>query len=111
MLRLLPKRFLILGLMGAAAAAAYVTAKLYSDSLVYQVVVETLIQKAPPAVADPQVLRSRLKDGLDHCPDKAARTKRLLEIAQTLERTQRLTREELESVLRGCAGKPENGSH
>jgi hypothetical protein len=108
LLRLLPKRFLILALMGAAAAGAYLAAKVYSASIVSYVVEETLIQKAPPGM-DPHLLRLRLQSGLAACPDKTARLKRLMEIAQTLEKTQRLTPDELESALKGCPGGQKEG--
>lgn len=99
------KRILILGLMGVAAVGVYLTAKLYAGSIVAYVVEETLIQKAPPGV-DPRLLRTRLESRLAACPDRTARLRRLMEIAQTLERTQRLTPGQLENVLKGCPGSP-----
>lgn len=79
-------------------------AKLSAGWMVAYVVEETLIQKAPAGM-DPHVLRSRLESRLDVCPDRATRLQRLMEIAQTLERVQTLTPEQLESVLTGRAGR------
>jgi hypothetical protein len=84
--------------MGVAAAGVYLTAKLCAASIVAYVVEETLVQKAPPGM-DPQVIRFRLEKSLAGCADKNARLRRLLEIAQTLEKTQGLTPAQLESVL------------
>jgi hypothetical protein len=103
LLRLLPKRVLILALMGGAVAGVYLLARLYAATIVAYVVEETLIQKAPPGT-DPQVIRLRLESRLAVWPDKAARLRRLLEIAQTLEKTQSLTPGQLESVLKDGPG-------
>ncbi len=100
---MLPRRVLILGLIGILAACAYLAAKLHAPSIVAYVVEETLIQKAPPGM-DPNTLRFRLENRLAECPDKTARLNRLLEIAQTLEKTQRLTPDQLESALKDCPG-------
>ena len=95
--------------MGATAAGAYLTAKYYSVSIVSYVVEETLSQKAPPEI-DRRSLRLLLRSRLAGCPDEAARLKRLLEIAQALEKTQHLAPEELVSILKGCpTGSGESG--
>lgn len=90
------------------AVGAYLAAKLCAGSIVTCVVEETLIQKAPPG-ADPQLLRLRLQSRLAACPDRTSRLQRLMEIAQTLERTQRLTPDQLESVLKICPGGSTGG--
>ncbi len=87
--------------MGAAVAGIYVTAKLSAGSIVSYVVEETLIQKAPPGI-DPLLLRSRLESRLAACPDETTRLQRLMEIAQTLERVQTLTPDQLEGALKSC---------
>ncbi len=94
--------------MGVAAAGIYLAAKVCAGSIVAYVVEETLIQKAPPGT-DPRVLRSRLESRLTACPDKASRLQRLMEIAQTLERVQALTPDQLESVLKSCSGSSPGG--
>ena len=96
-------------LMGAVAAAAYLTAKLYSYSIVFYVVEETLIQKAPPGT-DPVELRLRLRARMEKCPDESARLGWLMAIAQTLEKTQRLTPDQLEMAMKGCPDREGWGS-
>ncbi len=98
----------MLGLMGVVAAGIYLAAKLCAGSIVAYVVEETLVQKAPPGT-DPHLLRSRLESRLAACPDKASRLQRLMEIAQTLERVQALTPDQLESVLKSCPGSSARG--
>jgi hypothetical protein len=95
--------------MGAIAAGAYLTAKLYSHSLVFYVVEETLIQKAPPGT-DPVELRLRLRTRMGKCPDESARLGQLMAIAQTLEKTQRLTPDQLEMAVKGCQGAEGRGT-
>ncbi len=98
----------MLGLMGVVAAGIYLAAKLCAGSIVAYVVEETLVQKAPPGT-DPHLLRSRLESRLAACPDKVSRLQRLMEIAQTLERVQALTPDQLESVLKSCSGSSPGG--
>lgn len=95
--------------MGTGAAVAYLTAKLYSPSIVFCVVEETLIQKAPPGT-DPVELRLRLRTQLAKCPDESARLGQLMTIAQTLEKTQRLTPEQLDIATKGCLGATGRGA-
>jgi len=96
--------------MGIAGAGVYLAASFCAPSIVAYVVEETLIQKAPPGT-DLRILRLRPEKRLAGCSNKAARLERLLEIAQTLERTQRLTPGQLESALKTCQGGPTGGAH
>jgi hypothetical protein len=101
---------LVLGMMGVIAAGAYLTAKLFSHSIVLYVVEETLVQKAPPGT-DPFELRLRFRTRMAKCPDESSRRERLMAIAQTLEKTQRLTPDQLEMAIEGCPGAQGRGAH
>jgi hypothetical protein len=96
---------LVLGMMGVIAAGAYLTAKLFSHSIVLYVVEETLVQKAPLE------LRLRFRTRMAKCPDESSRRERLMAIAQTLEKTQRLTPDQLEMAIEGCPGAQGRGAH
>ncbi|MCL2877379.1 MAG: hypothetical protein FWF13_01210 [Acidobacteria bacterium] len=87
------KRALILSALAALALIFYCAAGYYSPDLIYHVVEQSLIQKAPPGVDAPAV-RRRLEALVYAEPDKKARVQRLLEISGYLEKIRRLTPEE-----------------
>ena len=91
---------MVLGLALAVAAGAYAAARFASPSIVAYVVEETLVQKLPPGT-DPVAVRARFHTMLHGHPGSAARLERLMEIAQVLEKSQRLTPSELEHLLAG----------
>ena len=87
------KRASILSALLALALILYCLAGYYSTDLIYHVVEQSLIQKAPPDVDAPTV-RRRLEELLRAEPDKKSRVQRLLRISEYLEKIQRLTPEE-----------------
>lgn len=90
------KRASILSALLALALILYCAARHYSSDLVYHVVEQSLIQKAPPDI-DPPAARRRLEAIILAEPDKKARLQRLLRISEYLEKIQRLTPEEWDS--------------
>ena len=94
------KRIAALGLAMALAAGAYAAAKLASASIVAYVVEETLIQKSPPGI-DPVWVRRRFHNLLSRVSSRAVRLERLMEIAQVLEKSQRLSPADVERLLGG----------
>ncbi len=94
----LRRRTTIVGALALAALAVYVTARLYSHTLVTYVVEQSLIQKAPPGF-DPARIRRCLRLLLAATPGADARMARLLEISQYVEKVQTLTPQELEQLL------------
>lgn len=80
------------------AFIVYGTAKFYSPSLVFFVVEQTLIEKAPPGT-DPAQLRERLRILISTAPNQNARMERLFRISAYLEKVQLLTPEQLNEVM------------
>jgi hypothetical protein len=76
----------------------YGSAKYYSPTIVFHVVEQTLVQKAP-AGTDPVLARERLQAHLAAAPDQNAKMARLLRLSEKLEKIQSLTPAELDSLL------------
>ncbi|MDR0311641.1 MAG: hypothetical protein LBJ21_08640 [Acidobacteriota bacterium] len=91
------KRALILSALLAFALFLYGAVGYYSHDLIYHVVEQSLIQKAPAGV-DSQEARLRLEALVGAEPDKKARVQRLLKISEYLEKIQRLTPEEWDGL-------------
>ena len=77
----------------------YGTVKLYSQLLIFYVVEQTLIQKAP-AGTDPALVQKRLQLIVSANPDQKARVEELFRISAYLEKVQTLTPEQLEFLIR-----------
>lgn len=92
------KRLTVAGILLVSAVLLYGAARHYSPSLVEFVVKQSIIQKAPDGT-DPVYIKSRLHDLLGRIQDPEARLQRLLQISAYLEKTQSLTREQLEKLL------------
>jgi hypothetical protein len=92
------KRSLIVGLLLAFALILYGAAKYYSPTLIFYVVEQSLIQKAPSGI-DPARLHARLSELIAKDPDHMAQMRRLLHISQYLEKIQHLTLEDLDKIL------------
>src|SRR5213594_54210 len=102
----LGKRTLILALLTAGAASAYGLGIHYSPLLVYRVVEQALIEKAPNNMSGSE-LEKRFRAHLDAFPDGKSRLQRLLAVSRYLEKTQKLRQEELERILANGSIKPE----
>ena len=87
------KRALVLAALLALALVIYFGAGYYSPDLIYHVVEQSLIQKAPSGV-DAHMASRRLEELIRAEPDKKARMQKLLGISEYLEKIQRLTPEE-----------------
>jgi len=97
------KRSLVIGSIFAIAFVLYGAAKHYSPSLVFYVVEQSLIQKAPFG-SDAVILHESFHTYIYSAPDKNSRMERLLRISQYLEKIQRLRFEDLSELL--AVGKP-----
>ena len=87
------KRVSIFSALLALALIVYCAAGYYSPYLIYHVVEQSLIQKAPPGV-DAQEARRRFEAIVRAEPEKKARVQRMLKVSEYLEKIQRLTPEE-----------------
>jgi hypothetical protein len=92
------KRSLIVGLLLAFTLILYGAAKYYSPALIFFVVEQSLIQKAPPGI-DSALIHARLSALIAKDPDHKAQMRRLLNISQYLEKIQHLTPGDLDKVL------------
>lgn len=82
----------------ALALSAYAVARGYSPALIYYVVEQSLVQKAPAGVSAAEV-RKRLQAHISAVPDPDARTRLLLQISTYLEKVQHLAGEEWNRLL------------
>ena len=98
------KRASIISVLLVFAFILYCVARHYSPSLVYHVVEQSLIQKAPSHV-DPPMARRRLESLLRAEPDNKARLHRLLKISEYLEKIQSITPEEWDGPDESFLGK------
>ena len=89
------------------ALAVYGTVKLYSPLLIFYVVEQTLIQKAPPGT-DPALLHARLQVIVYASPDAKTRMEVLFRISAYLEKVQTLTPEQLEFLIRTPLSKSDS---
>ncbi len=92
------KRLSTVSVLLVIAILLYGTARFYAPSLVYHVVEQTLIQKAPPEM-DPALLRHRINRLISAAPDREARMEQLFRISEYLEKVQILTPEQLNELL------------
>ncbi len=99
------ERTFILAVLVAMTAGIYGLALHYSPLLVAYVVEETLVQKAPDHASRSEIERG-LRAHLDSLPDGESRFQRVLAISQYLEKTQKLSQEELDRILHGGNGNP-----
>jgi hypothetical protein len=97
------KRSLVIASLFAVASVFYGVAKYYSPSLIFYVVEQSLIQKAPPGT-DQATLQERFHARISAAPDKRSQMEELLRIAEYLEKVQRLTSEQLDELL--AVGRP-----
>jgi hypothetical protein len=82
----------------AVASVFYGVAKYYSPSLIFYVVEQSLIQKAPPGT-DQSTLHERFHACISAAPDNKSQMEKLFRIAEYLEKVQRLTSEQLDELL------------
>jgi hypothetical protein len=92
------RRSITAGLLLAFALILYGTAKYHSPSLIFYVVEQSLIQKAPSGM-DPVMLHERLHALIVKEPDPHAQMKRLLQISGGLEKVQHLVPGDLDKIL------------
>jgi hypothetical protein len=92
------KRSLVVGSLIVVASVLYGAAKYYSPSLVFLVVEQSLIQKAPSQV-DPALLHERLRAQIAEAPDKDSQMQTLFRISEYVEKVQYLTLEQLDQLL------------
>jgi hypothetical protein len=92
------KKSLIMAVLLAFASIAYGTARHYSPVLIHYVVIQSLIQKAPPGV-NAMMVQQRLQAHLSTAPNQSIRIQRLLHISTYLEKVQHLTSEEWNSLF------------
>jgi hypothetical protein len=92
------RRLLVIMTLALVALCAYGAASYYSPSMVAFVVEQALLQKLPDD-ADPGICRRRFQGLISGLPDKKAQLARLLEMSQQIEKVQKLSRLELETLL------------
>jgi hypothetical protein len=92
------KRFLILMTALVLALTGYGLTRHYAPSLVYFVVEQTLIEKAPPGT-DAVQLRKRFYALISSAPDQKAKMDLLFRISGYLEKVQSLTPVQLDGVM------------
>ena len=92
------KRFGILIVLFMIAAALYGTARFYAPFLVFHVVEQTLIQKAPPGT-DPRLLHERLNALISAAPSREVQMQELFRISEYLEKYQILNSEQMDEIL------------
>jgi hypothetical protein len=91
-------RSLVIGSLFVLVSVLYGAARHYSSSLIFYVVEQSLIQKAPPG-ADTALLQKRFQAQISAIPDKDSQMKKLLRISEYLEKVQHLTLAQLEELL------------
>ena len=101
----LRQRTLVLAVLAAIASGAYGLALHYSPLIVYRVVEETLIQKAPDGITRSEI-EKRLRSHLETATDGSSHLQKILVLSHHLEKTQKLRREDLERILGGGWIKP-----
>ena len=82
----------------AFVLASYAIARHFTPSLIFYVVEQSLIQKAPANV-HAEMVRTHLNVILSPLPDQDARMEKLLWISQYLEKVQHLKAEEWEALF------------
>ncbi len=99
-IRLIPPRVRIVCVLAILPLLGHALGRFYAPALVRYVVEETLVQKAPPGM-NTRLVRSRLAAALAACPDRHERLGLLLDISQSLEKYQRLSREDMNRLVPG----------
>jgi hypothetical protein len=103
------RRAAIVGVLAAMAVATYGTARYYSNSLVFYVVEQSLLQKSPPGTS-PKRIKTHFQAMLTALPNPSARLERALAVSQYVEKVQTLTSMELEQLLLVTPETPTRGS-
>ena len=99
-------RSLVIVSLFVTASVLYGAAKLYSPSLVFFVVEQSLLQKAPSGI-NPASVHERLHTRIAAIPDQNAQIQKLLQISEYLEKVQYLNFEQLDEILAvGKSDKP-----
>jgi hypothetical protein len=93
------KRLTVATIVLILVLTVYGTVKLYSPALIFYVVEQTLIQKAPPGT-NPAHLHERLQLLVFAGPNPEARMEELFRISGYLEKVQTLTPDQLELLLK-----------
>lgn len=93
------RRLCVISVILAFALITYGVARRYSATIVIYVAEQALLQKSPPG-SNPVVIRQRFRAQLSVLPDEDARLKRALTLSQYVEKLQRLSNDQLESLLR-----------
>lgn len=94
------RRLCTVGILLALAMVAYAVASRYSAKIVIYVVEQTLIQKSPPG-SDPTVVRQRFRAHMEALSGEDAKLQKALTLSQYLEKFQRLSSFQLESLIEG----------
>ena len=92
------KRLLVIGTLLGVILVLYGAASYYSPALVFYVVEQSLLQKAPPGT-DAALLHERLRAHISAAPDKNSQMEKLLRISEYLEKVQSLTFRQLDEIL------------
>jgi hypothetical protein len=101
----LRQRTTVLAVLAAISAGAYGLALHFSPHIIYRVIEETLVQKAPDGVTRSEIEKG-LRSHLEATADGSSRLEKLLVLSHRLEKTQKLRVEDLERILGGGWTKP-----
>lgn len=92
------KRSLVVVSIFALASVLYGAAKHYSPSLIFFIVEQSLLQKAPSGI-DPSSIRNRFYALIAAFPDRNSQIQKLLQTSEYLEKVQHLSVEQLDELL------------
>ena len=92
------KRSVVMAALLALGLFGYAAARYYSPALVFYVVEQSLVQKAPSGT-DRLLIHERLHALVLAIPDPKARMEKLLQISEYLEKVQGLKPEKLDELL------------
>jgi hypothetical protein len=92
------KRAIIFISLSIIAAGLYRSAQFYSAPLIYFVVEQSLMQKAPEG-ANVSLLQERFRQHIFAMTDKKLQNDRLLSISASLEKAQHLTIKQMDELL------------
>jgi hypothetical protein len=92
------KRSLVIASLFALASVLYGAAKYYSPSLVFFVVEQSLLQKAPSGI-DPASIHEHLDACIAAAHDRNSQMQKMLQISEYLEKVQYLSLEQLDKLL------------
>lgn len=94
----LRKRSMVVAALFTVTSGLYGAARYWSPSLIFHVVEQSLIQKAPPG-GDSAVLRERFRHYISSAPDKRSQMERLLRISEYLEKEQHPTAGQINNLI------------